>query len=394
MRDTLRHEIRKIEMKCKSCARDIPAGSAYCNWCGSRQIKPPKNEIRIPKPRQLPSGAWFVQLRLGGESIPVTEDTEALCRARATAIKAGFLEAKKKPEPVTLEAAMEKYISSRENILSPCTIRVYKSIQKNHFQSLMSKNVYELTRADIQDAVNEEAVSSGPKTIKNACGLLRAVVSDYTPLDLSRVTFPQKESKERVVLSKDQLKSLFKAVEGTDIEVQVMLAAWLGLRRSEILALSWNSIDEKENTISITSAMVPGTGGMEIKGTKTEKSRRVLHADKFLIDKITALPKKGELIFTSSATTMTNHLKDACERAGIPNIGLHALRHTNASVMLALNVPDKYAMERGGWSSSDTMKYIYQHTMTDEKEGVNKAVDRYFKELITPQNANKSLTPG
>lgn len=35
--------------------------------------------------------------------------------------------------------------------------------------------------------------------------------------------------------------------------------------------------------------------------------------------------------------------------------------------MLALNMPDKYAMERGGWSNPSTLKNRYQNTFSDEK---------------------------
>ena len=51
--------------------------------------------------------------------------------------------------------------------------------------------------------------------------------------------------------------------------------------------------------------------------------------------------------------------------AGYSGIRLHDLRHINASVMLALHVPEKYAMERGGWSSNKTLQTIYQHTYSD-----------------------------
>ena len=50
----------------------------------------------------------------------------------------------------------------------------------------------------------------------------------------------------------------------------------------------------------------------------------------------------------TSPQTIRNRLAAATEKAGLPFYGLHALRHTNASIMLSLNTPDKYAMERGG----------------------------------------------
>lgn len=58
------------------------------------------------------------------------------------------------------------------------------------------------------------------------------------------------------------------------------------------------------------------------------------------------------------------------------------LRHLNASVMLLLGIPDKYAMERGGWSTPSVLKSVYQHTFSDERKLVDKRIDDYFNSLI------------
>ena len=54
----------------------------------------------------------------------------------------------------------------------------------------------------------------------------------------------------------------------------------------------------------------------------------------------------------------------------------------SASIMLALGVPDKYAMERGGWSTPNVMKSVYQHTFSAEREKADKRIDDYFTGLI------------
>ena len=93
--------------------------------------------MKAPKARQLPSGSWFIQLRIDGQSVPVTEATEELCVARAMALKTGLLQVRRKPEEMTLTAAIDKYVAARSNLLSPATIRGYKKIQSNQFQRLM-----------------------------------------------------------------------------------------------------------------------------------------------------------------------------------------------------------------------------------------------------------------
>ena len=50
--------------------------------------------------------------------------------------------------------------------------------------------------------------------------------------------------------------------------------------------------------------------------------------------------------------------------------------------MLMLNVADKYAMQRGGWATNYTMKYIYQHTMSDHMDAVDQTINNYFEKLV------------
>ena len=68
-------------------------------------------------------------------------------------------------------------------------------------------------------------------------------------------------------------------------------------------------------------------------------------------------------------------------RAGYPDMTFHDLRHLNASVMLMLGVPDKYAMERGGWSTTSTLKNVYQETFSDERRIYDDRIDDYFTEI-------------
>lgn len=56
----------------------------------------------------------------------------------------------------------------------------------------------------------------------------------------------------------------------------------------------------------------------------------------------------------------------------------HELSHYNASIMLALNVPDKYAMERMGYSTPATLKKVYQHTMTGKRAEVNDMINGHM----------------
>jgi integrase len=70
------------------------------------------------------------------------------------------------------------------------------------------------------------------------------------------------------------------------------------------------------------------------------------------------------------------------ESKGIQHMSFHDLRHMSASIMLALGIPDKYAMERGGWSTPSVMKSVYQHTFSAERQAVDDKIDNYFNALL------------
>lgn len=53
----------------------------------------------------------------------------------------------------------------------------------------------------------------------------------------------------------------------------------------------------------------------------------------------------------------------------------------SASIMHVLGVPDRYIMERGGWSTDKTLKAVYQHTMSDQAQEFNKRIKSYFEKM-------------
>jgi len=56
--------------------------------------------------------------------------------------------------------------------------------------------------------------------------------------------------------------------------------------------------------------------------------------------------------------------------------------------MLALNFPDKYAMERGGWSNAATMKNIYQHTFKEKHSQYDDLIAAYFSSILAVDDTN------
>ena len=340
------------------------------------------------KPTKLPSGAWRCLVYLGkdanGKRIQksITSNDYYDCLERASALAKHHHETSLNPSTMTLGEAIDSYIKLKSNILSQATIRGYKSIRNNHLKPEMDMKLQAITNTVAQKAINREAGSFSANTVTNIYGLLTAVIKQYTNRTLS-VTLPQKVPYEANVLSDQDTKTLIKALEGEEVEVPILLALFLGLRRSEILALTHDDYDPKTKTLSITKALVPNDENQYVlKTTKTVKSNRKISVPPYLADKLEARIKADKEFCTVSPSHICTKLKKICKANNLPNIRLHDLRHQNASVMLALGIADKYAMERGGWSSNATMKNIYQHTMSAQRSEADELVNNYFQSLV------------
>lgn len=344
-------------------------------------------KVKVPEAEKLPSGSYRCRVMVNGKRETFIRDTpdeaEQAALERKILAEQDAAETRKCGLPLT--KAIDEYISAKDAILSPATIRGYRVVQNNRFQSLMQTRLNNISFMSLQKAVNEEAKTCSPKTIRNAVGLLYAVLK-FHGVDMQPVSLPQKIDKEKQIYTEDELRKLFDVVRGTDLEIVVLLAGWLGMRRSEIIGLKWEDVDLKKKSLLVASALVLDENNKYVeKGTKTEKSRRRFALPDYIVNLLSGMPHDGPRVIMTSPQTIRNRLVAATEKAGIPFYGLHALRHMNASIMLSLNTPDKYAMERGGWSSDKTMKKVYQHTMTAERKKVDANIDAYFNSIVNPK---------
>lgn len=237
----------------------------------------------------------------------------------------------------------------------------------------------DLTQERVQRSINSMAKSKSPKTVHNAHGLLTATLAEYYPDLHLHTTLPQKQRTDIVVPSEEDIQAIAVAVRGKSVELPVLLAMWLGLRMSEIRGLTWDCIGD--NMIHIKQAKVDEG----LKTTKTYNSNRILPLPPYIKKLIDAQPHNGDFVVPDSRRAINSRFDYYIKKAGIKHYRFHDLRHVNASVMLALNVPDKYAMRRMGHATNNMLKAVYQHTMTEREQQVNAAVDSYFENVVRPE---------
>lgn len=317
---------------------------------------------------------------VGGKRFDVIEDDPATAHAKALAVKAGLLEHEKSPGQMTVGEAVDRYIESKDAVLSPATIAGYKRIRRNALQGIMDIHLSDLTQEAVQREVNRMARNHSPKSVRNAHGLLSAALSVYRPNIVLRTTLPQKERYEAAVPSGEDIGKILEAAKGSRMELPILLALWMGLRASEIRGITWESIEG--NTLHIKQAIVEGESGPAVKGTKTYSGNRKVRIPDYIMALMDIQPRIDEYVVHMSGQALYKGFCRLCEKAGLPHYRFHDLRHGNASVMLALGVPDKYAMERMGHATNNMLKTVYQHTMDEKRKEVDDAVDNYFSQKL------------
>lgn len=321
-------------------------------------------DLKIPKITKLPSGVYTTQVMVDGQRYRVTKDTEEECAAAAAAIKYKAMQGKKGERSgiKTLSDAIDDYIEAREGSASPTTLYAYQRYKANLFQSMMQSNVFTVTDEQWQAAIKRESKGLSPKYIKNAWGMISAAILETTGKK-PRVNLPAKEQNQRPYLEPDQITVFVEAVKGDQVEIPALLAL-SSLRRSELRALTWDCIDFDRKTITVKSAMVyAGKDGGLIhkKQNKTASSNRVVPIIPPLEAALRLVENKDGYVVTCGGTCMFERINRVCEQNGLPKVGVHGLRHSFASLAYHLQIPEKIAMEIGGWSDDGTMRKIYTH---------------------------------
>ena len=341
-------------------------------------------KLTSPKPVELPSHAWRCQVMIQGRRISVVDDDPEVAHTKVLAIKAGLIETDRRGRRITLSEAITAYTEAGSGTLSPATIRGYETIRKHRFPSLMGRDVHTITRLEAQQAVSQEAKKVSPKTVSNAWGLVASVLKDYG-VEITGVKLPQKIKKKREYLTAEEIAKLIDAAVGDLCEIQIVMAVWLGLRRSEICGLCWDCVDLDAGTVTVRRTMVPDKDNKWVlkEGAKNEGSQRTVKCPEYIMSKLRPLYHGQEgLVFRQHPDTLLRHVHAACKRAGITDTTVHGLRHANAAVMIALGVVDKYAMARNGWTSDYTFKQIYGYVFPEGANETDVLINTYFEEKL------------
>ena len=338
--------------------------------------------MKTPAPVKTASG-WRIQLRLGGQSVIVKDLDRRACIRKAEQIKANW-QIDRKVQTHARERVgeiMEGYIEAKERTLSPLTVRGYQIIADNRWKAVAMRRLCDISDQEWQRIVSREARTCGPKTLKNAWGLLRSAARFYGH-ELPAVSLPMLEPNQRDYLTPEQIPVFVQAVTPTRFAVPLLLAL-SSMRISEIDALRWEDIPEDPAMIATRGAVVLNKNNKYIRKAtgKNATSSRVVPVMIPQLREVLARDRQasGGLIPCSQNTLRIN-CKKICEKAGLPPVSPHGLRHSFASLCYHLRVPERIVMEIGGWANERTVHEIYTHIAQADLDHYGTQIASFFEQ--------------
>lgn len=219
--------------------------------------------------------------------------------------------------------------------------------------------------------------------------LQSAVKSDIIPNNpADKVDRPKRTKYQSKFFNLEQLKKLFETSKYNRYDYIYKMTAIYGLRRSEVLGIRWQAIDFEKNTLQINHSVVEITldgkrfcVGKDV--MKNKSSNRIYPLLPFVKDMLLKEKEKQEenkklykkdynkdyleyvcvndLGERLSGTYLTRNFTNILRDAGLPKIRLHELRHSCASLLLAIGMSMKQVQEWLGHSTYQTTADIYAH---------------------------------
>ncbi|MGY1761649.1 tyrosine-type recombinase/integrase [Geodermatophilus sp. SYSU D00779] len=241
------------------------------------------------------------------------------------------------------------------------------------------RSAYTILGAVLHTAVRDGALASNPAAV---------------------IRRPKVTSREAAHLTTAQVADLLRAAEDTRYAPLFALLVHTGLRRGEALALRWADVDLEKGLLRVRGTLARVQRRLVVTEPKTARSKRFVPlsapAERLLHDvrgsqdderrRAGSVWQETGFVFTTvtgepcDPRNALRALKVAAERAGLPHVGLHTLRHSAASVMLSSGVPLKVVSEILGHSSIAITGDVYGHVAPDVARGAMDILGAAFGE--------------
>ncbi len=318
------------------------------------------------------------------------EVAERLAEVAAQAAK-GMLPV---PEAITLREWAERWLDRKSKEVRPKTALAYRQDLARLLEEVGGIRLQALRPHHIRTALDRMAdQGASPRALRMALTLARAVLEDALRMDLVPrnvaravdLRTPPKPPAFRV-LSPEEVGRLIEAARPERLFPAIYLALSTGLRRGELCGLRWGHVDLEAWTLRVEENRITLRGKVVASLPKTPRAARVitLSSDAVSVLREWRARQEEERAHAGAAWEDTGHvftdplgrpihpdtlnhtLRRVCDRAGLPRLRVHDLRHIHATLMLRRGVPVEVVAERLGHATPAFTLAQYRHVLPDE----------------------------
>ncbi len=296
-------------------------------------------------------------------------------------------------EKYTFAEWVMAWVEAQKNTLSPQTYKSYSYLLQKHIGraaigQLLLMDLSPTTFRNYYVILVDEGLSA--RTIRylhtiTKKALNQAVEDGALKVNpLQNVSPPKGQRKAAEALTEEQIKLLLSSIDNEPFRRIVEFALATGLRRGEIIGLSWRNVSIDTGTVTVNQSVIRKDGRDVIStNLKTKSSRRTITIDKKTIimlqqqhaycdrlrlkagrsfDKdhlnLVFPDENGQIIHQNTLSKMARH---AFDKIDLPHFRFHSLRHTHATILVKAGIHFKIIQHRLGHSSFNVTMDTYSH---------------------------------
>ena len=271
---------------------------------------------------------------------------------------------------VTLSNWVQSWIERRSIRLAPSTISGYKGSLRRYItpSCVGQMPIDQIAPEDLIVMLSPIIAKGYTRQAQLVQILVGAALKDavrrrilqWNPMDA--VDKIQHRAEKTAWLLPDQAAQLLRSARDA---ADPLYTAWVlglccGLRRGEILGLTWDDVDLAAGMLHVKRQLIRVDGRMIESAPKTQTSIRDVPLPAMLAERLRFMRRRGRVV-DSTPDALRKALMRACDRAGVPRITLHGLRHSMAAVAATEGVPIKVLQEIMGHAQYSTTADVYAH---------------------------------
>jgi integrase len=294
----------------------------------------------------------------------------------------------------------ERWLPLRRRQVRHSTYRSYVANTRLHVVPYIGNIPLQRLSPDDLDGLYDLLLTSGrrngvggglsPKMVRNIHNMLRKALADACrkgtlQRNVATLADPPKPGRDTAmrVWTPEQLRQFLDEIAEHRLATAFVVAAHTGMRRGEVLGLTWRDLDLDANRLSVRQAVITVEYQVTIADVKTGTARRTIDLDDRTVDALRAWRlvreeeaalaglkvSEDETVFARPDGSLTH--PDYCSQvfdghlaaSDLPRIRFHDLRHTHATILLKAGVHVKVVSERLGHSSPAFTMTVYQHVI-------------------------------